>query len=201
MKLRFLGKINKELNRLTVTAVALAVLAVVVLIVYLAYQTKDDTLELVTSDKIDPTPTVIREIREIGEWEFLSIADEEMVDTLRKGIFSDDELIRIYYGTLRLGIDFSKCDETWISLEDDSIRLNLPPVALLDEQFIDETRTKPFFEKGKWSNEARKALYEKARRQMLARCLTKENKKQAQENAEREVVSFIEKLKLKVKKN
>ena len=49
------------------------------------------------------TPTQITAMKEIGEWEFLVVHDEELVDTVRKGVFTDDSLIRIYYGTYALG--------------------------------------------------------------------------------------------------
>ena len=47
----------------------------------------------------------IQSIRNIGQWEFLSVSDEELIDTVRRGLFSNDRLSRIYYGTMRIGID------------------------------------------------------------------------------------------------
>ena len=44
------------------------------------------------------TPSEIESIRRIGQWEFMAINDEELVDTVRKGFFSDDHLVRIYSG-------------------------------------------------------------------------------------------------------
>jgi hypothetical protein len=130
-------------------------------------------------------------MKEIGQWEFLSISDEELVDTVRRGFFSDDELVRIYYGTLRIGIDFSLCDEKWIERKGDSIKVDLPPVQLLDENFLDETRTKSFFESGKWTNADRKAMADRAKALMRKRCLTKENMDLAQKNAEAQVNAFV----------
>ena len=78
------------------------VIAVIVVLFWVKSCVKDNYLELGTNDTIDPTPTQIQSIRAIGEWEFLSVSAEEMVDTVRKGFFIDDELVRIYYGTLRL---------------------------------------------------------------------------------------------------
>ncbi len=57
------------------------------------------------------SPTQIRTIENIGQWEFLSISDEELIDTTRHGFFGDDKLVRIYYGTLRLGIDMKEVKE------------------------------------------------------------------------------------------
>ena len=184
-------KIGNAVNRMSMTLVALCVVAVVCVVLWMGYKMKDDGIKLGISDKIDETPTMIEQMREIGQWEFLAISDEELIDTVRTGFFSDDELARIYYGTLRIGIDFSLCDEDWIERDGDSIKIDLPPVQLLDENFLDEARTKSFFEKGKWSNADRKAMADRAKRKMRERCLTKQNLDIAQKNAERQVNAFV----------
>ena len=153
--------------------------------------TKDDHISLGSDTQIDVTPTQIMSIKAIGEWEFLAVNAEELVDTVRKGFFSDDELVRIYYGTLRLGIDMSQLEPEWIEASGDSVMLMLPKVGLLDTDFIDEARTKPFFESGRWSAEAKEAMYKKAYRQMKAHCLTKENLQAAQANGEEQMRNMM----------
>lgn len=170
--------------------VCVTVLSVV--LIWLGYRMRADYMTVDTPDKIDDTPTIVEQMREIGQWEFLSISDEELVDTVRTGFFSDDHLIRIYYGTLRLGIDFSKCSDEWIAMEGDSVVLSLPPVTLLDENFLDEGRTQSFYENGKWDNKDRRDMAERAKAIMRRRCLTKENMAQAQANAERQVRAFVD---------
>jgi len=59
----------------------------------------------------------------------------------------------------------------------------LPKVGLLDRDFIDEARTKSFFESGTWKAEDREALYKRAHRKMLAHCLTPANLSTAEDNA------------------
>ena len=184
-------KIGDAVNRLSMTLVALCILIAVGAIVWLGYKMRDNSLSIGINDKIDQTPTVVSQIREIGQWEFLSITDEELIDTVRTGFFSDDELVRIYYGTLRIGIDFSQCDEKWIERDGDSIKIDLPPVQLLDENFLDEARTKSFFESGKWSNADRKAMADRAKAAMRKRCLTDANMKQAQQIAEQQIKMFV----------
>ena len=163
---------------------AVVVIAIIVIFFWVKSAFKDNYLELGTNDNIEPTPTQIQSIRDIGEWEFLSVSAEEMVDTVRKGFFSDDELVRIYYGTLRLGIDMQSLSEDAISVQGDTLQVTLPKVGLLDKDFIDEAKTKPFYESGKWSPQAHQALYQKAQRQMLTHCLTPDNIKTAETNAE-----------------
>ena len=139
--------------------------------------------DVVKNEKIDVTPTMIRSIEQIGEWSFLEINDEELVDTVRRGIFSNDELVRIYYGTLRLGINLKDAKERWLSMSGDTLVAKLPPVRLLDNDFIDETRTRSFIASGKWSSVDRKEMYDRAVQKMRQRCLTKKNYAAAQLNA------------------
>ena len=73
--------------KLTICAAILILLVVIVFWVRSAF--KGNYIELGANENIDPTPTQIQSIRDIGEWEFLSISAEGMVDTVRKGLFSD----------------------------------------------------------------------------------------------------------------
>ena len=77
------------------------------------------------SDHVEVTPATIASIKSIGQWEFLTIHDEEYVDTVREGFFSDDGLARIYYGTLRLGLDMSHLDDHAIRMEGDTVLVAL----------------------------------------------------------------------------
>ncbi len=188
--LKKLDSMNRMSTKLSIILISVTLLVMVVIIGIFIRKASQSSLVLTTSEGIDETPSVVSQIREIGQWEFLSISDEEMQDTIRKGIFSDDELIRIYYGTLRIGIDFSQCTDEWIHQEGDSLRIELPEVTLLDENFLDEARTKSFIEKGKWTNADRQQLAVRAKEAMKKRCLSKENLTLAQQNAQRQVQAF-----------
>ena len=153
--------------------------------------TKGDHITLGADNRIELTPTQIQSMKAIGEWEFLSVSAEELVDTVRKGLFKDDELVRIYYGTLRLGLNMHRLQQGWIKAEGDSVEMTLPKIGLLDKDFIDEARTKPFFESGKWKPEDRDALYRKAYRQMMSHCLTPENLQAAEHNAEEQLRNMM----------
>ena len=173
---------------------AVAVIAVVALFFWVKSAFKDNYIQLAADEAIDPTPTQIQSIRDIGEWEFLSISAEEMVDTVRKGFFTDDELVRIYYGTLRLGIDMQQLRDDAMVVKGDSVEVTLPKVGLLDNDFIDEAKTKSFYESGKWSPQAHQALYEKAQAQMRRTCLTPANLTSAQSNAESQLTNLFTQL-------
>jgi len=176
---------NKE-SRIKLLVRLLALVAFILVFWWLAFAEKDNHLELGANSDINVTPQQIQLIKDIGEWEFLSVSNEELVDTVRKGLFSDDHLVRIYYGTLRLGIDLSKAKKGWIKTQGDSVMVTLPKIGLLDKDFIDEARTKAFYESGRWTAADREALYRKANRQMIAHCLTPENLRSAQDNADQQ---------------
>lgn len=149
---------------------------------------KDNTVSVTTEEKTTLSPTQVESIEAIGEWEFLAISNEELVDTVRRGFFGDDQLVRIYYGTLRLGINMKDVKEGWIQANagKDSIVCTLPPIRLLDNNFIDEARTRSFFEEGKWTGADRQALYDRAYAQMKKRCFTPANIRIAQRNAKQQ---------------
>ena len=178
---------NKNRVRQISEWLLLTILAVVVLVIILAaiavYKVTQTSVGVDVDNKIELTPTQITSMEAIGEWEFLSISDEEMVDTVRRGFFSDDELVRIYYGTLRLGIDMHKLEPGWIEQKGDSIIVKLPPIGLLDTDFIDEARTQSFFQSGSWSEKDLATLYKRAYYNMKKLCMTPENLRSAEDNA------------------
>ncbi len=172
--------------------IIILIIVVLVLVGVLLFSLRKQPLVSVSSEwHMESTPVEVEQIRAIGEWEFLTVSDEEIVDTVRHGFFGDDELSRIYYGTLRFGIDMSKADEQSVSVKGDSLSVRLPAVGLLDDHFIDEARTRSFIEEGKWSEADKAALTRKAARQMRRRCLTPANLKAAKENAQRQTEAFF----------
>lgn len=174
---------RKTIENIRSITVATAIIAVILLAVWIYRSLGDARLEMGSDDSIGLTPTQIESIKAVGEWEFLSISTEELVDTTRKRLFSDDQLVRIYYGTLRLGVNMKQVEPKWIRQQNDTLFLTLPKVGLLDHDFIDEARTKSFFESGTWKAEDREALYKRAYRKMIAHCLTTTNLNTAEDNA------------------
>lgn len=167
-----------------ITIIAVAVVACFIALWWLKDCISKTKLSLDVDQSINITPQQITSIKAIGEWEFLAVTSEELVDTVRKGFISDDHLARIYYGTVRLGINMHQVEPRWIVATGDSITVILPQPGLLDKDFIDEARTKSFYESGKWSHQDREKLYQKAYRQMLHHSMTQENLQIARENGE-----------------
>ena len=82
---------------------------------------KGNSLSFADNSNIDLTPTQVEHIEAIGEWEFLQVNDEELIDTIKHGFFGDSELARIYYGTLRLGINLKETPEGWLTQKHDTL--------------------------------------------------------------------------------
>ncbi len=161
---------------------------VILLLVLLAgtsiyWLSKDNQASLVEEGKEYLSPTQVESIKNIGKWEFLSVSDEEIIDTLRHGFFGDDQLMRIYYGRLSLGIDMKEAKDGWIQAEKDTITCTLPAIQLLDHNFIDEAKTKSFYESGQWTGTDRQAMYDRAYAKMKRRCLNAVNIIAAEDNA------------------
>lgn len=182
----------KELKRHAIIAGIIAIACCVIILVIVVVRCSNTTaLHLGGKGKVTMTATQIDSLRSIGQWEFLSIADEEVVDTIRHGFFGDDRLARIYYGTLRLGIDLSKAPDGWISNDKDTVVVTLPKAQLLDDNFVDEARTRSFIETGKWTENGRAALTRKAAVVMRRRCMTEANIKRANNNAKVQMATLV----------
>lgn len=167
--------------------------AIALMLLWMVYGPGENNV--VTTERVERvtlTPTQIKSIESIGEWEFLAVSDEEIVDTVSHGFFGDSELIRIYYGTLRMGIDLRQARKGWIRLEGDTVCADLPPVRLLGNEFIDEARTQTFYETGTWTAADRKRLYLKASRIMRQRVVNRDNLNKASQQAEAQMDKLLQ---------
>ncbi len=187
-------QLSRKILHAAITKIAIALVGfafVVGLAMYVSWLMKDNQVSIGHTDHIGITSVQVDKIKSIGQWEFLSIADEELVDTVRHGFFGDTELARIYYGTLRLGIDMRQVKEGWIQMDHDTVVVTLPAIQLLDDKFLDEARTKTFYEDGKWTENDKEALRHRACEAMKRRCLTADNVSHAQQNAKKQFESLL----------
>lgn len=171
---------------------AIGIILLVCIVGWIYRDIRDGHIEFGADQQIDITPEQIKSIKEIGEWEFLSISDEELVDTIRLGIFSNDRLARIYYGTLRLGVNLKQVEPGWIVARGDTIDITLPQIDLLDRDFIDEARTRSFYESGTWSPKDRESMLQRAYHKMLQRGKTSQNLQIAKQNGDAQVRQVLQ---------
>lgn len=193
-KQNLLTDVVKKLSRNQLRGLILLFALAILLLWVFGWLATETQVSLSEREELHLSPSQIQKIEDIGEWEFLSISNEELVDTVRNGFFSDDKLVRIYYGKLRLGLDMRQLPEGWCQTKGDTLVAVLPDVRLLDKHFIDEARTQPFYEEGKWTHHDRQLLYQKAERQMLQRCLTEKNLAEARSNAREQLEQLFKSL-------
>lgn len=187
-----MNKISNKIGKNKLMLIAAGIVIGIAVVWWLIRGVQQTEVSLEADKTIDVTPEQIESIRAIGQWEFLSISNEELVDTTRKGLFRDDHLARIYYGTVRLGIDMQKMDSTWITVQGDSITMWLPRPTLLDKNFIDEARTKSFHESGRWKPADRETLYRRAQQRMLRYSMTPQNIETARKNGETQMKRVLQ---------
>ena len=137
-----------------------------------------------TTPAIDTTPEEIRALRNIGQWEALSVDTEELVEKNENSLLSSKQMVCVYRGTLRLGIDMAKVTDKWCNVLGKTVTLHLPEVELLDNEFINDTRTTVFVQEGNWSADAKQQMRTQAAEAMKKRALSAENLSLARRNAE-----------------
>lgn len=148
-------------------------------------------IKLTHTEHIEKTVNHVTQIKAIGQWEALNISCEELVDTVEEHIFGDKYLVKIFHGRIVLGIDLKDARSNWFVAKGDTAFICLPKVKVLNPDFIDEARTRTFYEKGTWGEGANEILYQKARAAMLRRNLTAAQTTLAAENIRRQFESMF----------
>ena len=180
----------KVLRNIKLIAVAVVCIAIIIGAVYMCHFTKSVKTGHTTEVTVTPTPVDLDSIHNIGQWSFLSIELDQVVDTIDKGFFSSDRISVGYHGTLHYGIDVAEARPGWVTIAGDTaVSVVLPPVKLLDDRFLDERNVKVY--EGRDDMDfinkptVRAALGRKAKAAMIRR--GRENIPEARGKAEAEV--------------
>lgn len=166
--------------RITFFVLLVALIGYGAMVAYRTLTNSNDAVE----KPIEQSPEEIVRLQAIGQWEFLSVEAEELVERHYSGLMSERDLVCIYRGTLRIGVDMRKLPSDWVEMKERSAILHLPQPSLLDENFLDESRTTVFFEQGVFRPEERDAMRTEAKDKMKKRAITAENLSIARRNAE-----------------
>ena len=166
--------------RITLFVLLVALIGDGAMVAYRTLTNSNDAVE----KPIEQSPEEIVRLQAIGQWEFLSVEAEELVERHYSGLMSERDLVCIYRGTLRIGVDMRKLPSDWVEMKERSAILHLPQPSLLDEDFLDESRTTVFFEQGIFRPEERDAMRTEAKEKMKKRAMTAENLSIARRNAE-----------------
>lgn len=128
--------------------------------------------------RIDETPVLVSEIRQLAEWTTVVAYDEVVEDTVRtetdpnplSGLSGSDRLVLIAKGSVRAGTDLSSMGDDAIRRFDDSISVTLPPARIIDVT-VNPSGVETFIETGKWGGDAFERIKIKARDRMRDRAL------------------------------
>lgn len=154
----------------------------------LLYFTKN--LEVQKTTKIQETAIDITSVKEIAEWEFLTIQREEFLTKTNRRA----KLSCIYNGTIRLGLNMKHAKKNWAKCSNDTALLELPAIEILDRNFIDDASTRTFHSEGNVSATMRESLYHEAKNQMKANALTAENIAVAEQTAKLQFTQIFKSL-------
>lgn len=183
--------------QLTLMAVAVVIIGFSAWRIYSLATGDEPLIGIRHNTAIADTPEEIRALRDIGQWEFLAAPCEEIIERHEAHTFGDKHLVKVFRGTLSIGIDMHKASDDWFAADTTSAVispgvlveggkaaiLTLPDVELLDESFIDEARTTTFHEQGTFSSKVKQELYDEAVAAMKKRILTPKNLEAARQNA------------------
>lgn len=158
--------------KLIATAVIIALACVGV---YYIYKVVTGNKPVASSEIIDDdTPVLLDSIKSIGQWSLLSIEMDQTVDTVDNGLLG----MRIgckpvsvqFHGILHYGIDMKQLRDDWARTSGDTVWIILPPVKLLDTNFLDERKVTVIDGNQDFINKpsTRSALAKKAKAAMVA---------------------------------
>lgn len=128
--------------------------------------------------RIDETPVLVSEIRQLAEWTTVVSYDEVVEDTIRtetapgplSSLTGNDRLVLIAKGSVRAGTDLSAMGEDAIRRIGDSVSVSLPPSRIIDV-IVNPSGVETFIETGTWTGEAFERLKIKARERMRDRAM------------------------------
>ncbi len=151
--------------------------------------------------EVATTRTRLDGVKEIGQWAFLTIRDEQLVETLavEKRLWpipdKQKRLARIYRGTLCVGFNLKRdVRGDWLTERGDTVTVRLPRVHLLDDNFLDAANATAVIEEGEWTAADRAALDALAKKKMKTACLTPQKLQHAQNIARQQMETLLKTL-------
>lgn len=150
------------------------------------------SLAVEKTNAIGSTVNEVTSIRKIGQWDALDVTCEELVDTTESSFWGDRVLAKIYTGKMRIGVDFTNIPDTCLRVAGDTVFVAMPHATLLTPDFIDESRSRTFYQRGHWDAAVSNALMAKAQSAMIKRNLTSERLQAAEEIARRHLGAVFE---------
>jgi hypothetical protein len=135
--------------------------------------------------KIDSTPILIKEVKEIAQLMTVANYDEVVIDSsknteintpdflnknLNLHLEKGNDIVIIAHGKIICGIDLNELEEKKMYIKDDSVSIKMPKAKIL-EAIVNPSDLEIFYEKGKWSTDEVNTLKVAARQRMMDRSI------------------------------
>lgn len=124
-------------------AVVLVLSVIAALVIVMRSAIVNSGIETKAERRVVMTPAVLDSIRAIRQWELAAVPVSAVIDTVQRrwmGLVKD-RISKKYEGVLSVGIDMGNIEALRYRVEGDTITVILPDVGILDDNFMDETRT------------------------------------------------------------
>lgn len=164
---------------------------------------------------IEQTPTIIREIKSIGQLVTVTVFDEVVVDsiklrppTLSEKIFragtpipltslSRDQLVMVASGKVMAGVRIDQLSEQAARVQGDTLFIRLPEAEIL-EVIVNPSDFSTFAETGEWSGSEVALVKAQAKRKLIQRALQQKVLERSRQQAVRVLQGIVAKGKVTV---
>lgn len=184
-------------RQILVKVIVYAIIAIVVWILvrkFISVAAPEVTTD--DNERIDSTEVVVKRIETSRQWTFLKIPVEEVVSR-EKGLIWKDNITKKFKGQIELGLDLRMMLPGWAVYQTgdfSKIELNMPPIEILNTDFLDEAASQTLIDEGSWELDDKKSMKEEAIQKMRSQALSLHNIEAAEAMARRELTETFKKL-------
>ena len=155
--------------------------------------------------KIDPTASVVEEIRKISEFTSACYYEEYVIqdtkeasgNALLKMVKSKPEVVILSKGKVRAGVDLGKITPEDIKVSNDTLRINLPQPEIFDV-IVNPSDYEIFSENGDWSHDEISRIIQKGKENLQQHALDEGIIGKAGETGKKKLESLFQTLGYKV---
>ena len=155
--------------------------------------------------KIDPTASVVEEIKKISEFTSACYYEEYVIqdtkeasgNALLKMVKSKPEVVILSKGKVRAGVDLGKITPEDIKVSNDTLRINLPQPEIFDV-IVNPSDYEIFSENGDWSHDEISRIIQKGKENLQQHALDEGIIGKAGETGKKKLESLFQTLGYKV---
>ena len=155
--------------------------------------------------KIDPTASVVEEIKKISEFTSACYYEEYVIKDTKEAsgnavikiVKSNPEVVILSKGKVRAGVDLGKINPEDIKVSNDTLRINLPQPEIFDV-IVNPSDYEIFSENGDWSHDEISRIIQKGKENLQQHALDEDIIGKAGETSKKKLESLFQTLGYKV---